>query len=61
MKLKEFVDNYTGDFNVIRNYDTDYLFKKCNNEIYQAHIFREFDDIEIKLIHNRDNNITIIL
>ena len=33
MKLKDFVDSYTGDFNVIRNYDTDYLFKKCNNEI----------------------------
>ena len=61
MKLKEFVDSYTGDFNVIRNYDTDYLFKKCNNEIYEAHVFREIDDLEIKLINNCNNNVTIII
>ena len=61
MKLKEFVDNYTGDFNLRRKYDTEYIFQKCNNETYQASIFREFDELDIKIIHNRDNNITIIV
>lgn len=60
-KLKEFVDNYTGDFNLRRKYDTEYIFQKCNNETYQASIFREFDELDIKIIHNRDNNITIIV
>ena len=37
MKLKEFVDNYTGDFNLRRKSDTEYIFQKCNNETYQDH------------------------
>ena len=40
---------------------TIYIFQKCNNETYQASIFREFDELDIKIIHNRDNNITIIV
>ena len=61
MKLKEFVDLYYGNFNVRRKYDTEYLLIKVNNETYQASIFREFDELDIKIIHNRDNNITIIV
>ena len=61
MKLKEFVDLYYGNFNVRRKYDTEYLLIKVNHEIYEAHVFREFDELEIKLINNRDNNITIII
>ena len=61
MRLKEFVDLYYGNFNLRRKYDTEYIFQKCNNETYQASIFREFDELDIKIIHNRDNNITIIV
>ena len=61
MKLKELVDNYTGDFNLRRKYDTEYIFQKCNNETYQASIFREFDELEIKLINNCNGNVTIII
>ena len=61
MKLKEFVDLYYGNFNVRRKYDTEYIFQKCNNETYQASIFREFDELEIKLINNCNGNVTIII
>ena len=61
MKLKEFVDLYYGNFNVRREHDTEYLLVKVNHETYKASIFREFDELEIKLIHNRDNDSNIII
>ena len=61
MKLKEFVDLYYGNFNVRRKYDTEYLLIKVNHEAYKASIFRKFDDLEIKLINNCNNNVTIIV
>ena len=61
MKLKEFVDLYYGSFNVRRKYDTEYLLIKVNHETYKASIFREFDELEIKLINNCNGNVTIII
>ena len=61
MKLKEFVDLYYGNFNVRRKYDTEYLLIKVNHETYKASIFREFDELEIKLINSCNGNVTIII
>lgn len=61
MKLKEFVDIYYGAFIVRRKYDTEYLFQKCNHETYKESIFRQFIDLEIKLINNCNCNVTIIV
>ena len=61
MRLKDFVDIYRGYFNVRVENESKYLLVKVHNETYQADIFREFDKLEIKLINNCNNNVTIIV
>ena len=55
------MDIYYGNFNVRRKHDTEYLLVKVNHETYKASIFREFDELEIKLINNCNGNVTIIV